>query len=158
MRDFLRNELIWLLDGGNAHVNFDAAIAHIPKKYYGAEVPNSPYTLWRQLQHLQISQRDILEYIQNPNYQELSWPDEYWPQEKAPPKATSWDKRVSEFRNDLEELKKIVKNPKSKLLESIPYVKNGPSLLREILLVVDHNSYHIGQMILLRGQLGIWTD
>lgn len=156
--DVLRKELIWLLDGGNAHVNFDAAIANIPKKYYGAEVPDTPYTLWRELQHMQISQRDILEYIKNPNYQELKWPEEYWPQEKAPPKATSWDKKVLEIRNDLNELKKIIKNPKSKLLESIPFAKNGPTLLREILLVVDHNSYHIGQIILLRGQLGIWED
>src|SRR5205807_2320388 len=112
----------------------------------------------RELQHMQISQRDILEYINNPNYQELAWPDAYWPQEKTPPKAMSWDEKVREFRNDLNELKEIVKDPKSKLLEPLPYVKNGPTLLREICLVVDHNSYHIGQIILLRGLLGIWKD
>ena len=157
-KDPLRQELIFLLEGGNAHDDFESAIANIPKAFYGKEVKGLPYTLWRLLQHMQLSQKDILDYIQNPDYQERIWPDEYWPQEKAPPKATSWNKKVSEFREDLEALKALVKNPKTKLLEPIPHIPNGPTILREILLVVDHNSYHIGQIILLRGMLGIWQD
>src|SRR5574338_279900 len=101
----LREELIWTLSGGNAHVDFETAIANIPQKYYGAEVHPLPYTLWRILQHMQISQRDILEYIKNPDYQEKSWPEEYWPQEKTPPNQTAWQLCVEAFRNDLEELK-----------------------------------------------------
>lgn len=106
---------------------------------------------------MQLSQRDILDYIQNPDYQEHVWPNYYWPQEKAPPQAASWGEMVLEFQKDLE-LKKLVINPKTKLLEPIPHLPKGPSILREILLVADHNSYHIGQIILIRQSLGIWKD
>ncbi len=157
-KDILRTELLWLLDGGNAHSDFDTAIKGIPKKCYGQEVTGLPYTLWRVLQHMQLSQRDILEYIQDPNYKEKEWPEEYWPKEKSPPTKDCWAQKVEEFRSDLSELKKIVKNKKTKLLEPIPHLPNGPTILREILLVADHNSYHIGQIILLRGWLGIWKD
>jgi uncharacterized damage-inducible protein DinB len=156
--DSLRKELIWALNGGNAHVDFETAINDIPKAYYGAEVPEIPYTLWRILQHMQISQRDIIEYIQNPDYKERSWPEDYWPKEKAPKKATAWKACVEEFRKDVKELTAILKHPKTELTKPIPHIPKGPTLLREILLVIDHNSYHIGQIILLRGLLGIWED
>jgi hypothetical protein len=156
--DGLRNELIDLLSSGRAHVDFDQAVAKIPKKYYGAPVEGIPYTLWRILQHMKISQKDILDYIKNPDYQESVWPDDYWPQEKSPPSATAWKKCVEQIRQDLQEIKELVKNPQTNLLESIPHIQNGPTILREILLVADHNSYHIGQIILLRGLLGIWKD
>lgn len=158
MNDPLRKELVWQLEGGNAHAGFDEALANIPKGYYGKEIPGTPYTIWRELQHMMLSQRDILEYITNPNYKERTWPEEYWPKQKAPPTAASWNKRVREFKSDLKKLVKLVKDPKSKLLEPMPHVKNGPTLLREVLLVIDHNSYHIGQIILLRGLLDIWQD
>jgi uncharacterized damage-inducible protein DinB len=154
----LRHELLWLLCGGNAHVDFTTAIAHVPEEFYGKTVKGTPYTLWRVLQHMKISQHDILEYIKNPDYKELVWPDDYWPKQKAPPHVASWEIAVKQVLSDLEEIKKIVKNPKTVLTASIPNVKNGPSILREILLVIDHNSYHIGQIILLRGLLGIWED
>jgi hypothetical protein len=105
-----------------------------------------------------LSQRDILEYITNPKYKEKAWPEKYWPKQKAPPRAASWNKRVHEFKSDLKKLISLAKDPKWELLEPIPHIKNGPTLLRELLLVADHNSYHIGQIILLRGQLGIWQD
>lgn len=154
----LRKDLLKLLDGGNAYVTFDEAIKDIPPEYYGAPVKNIPYTLWRILQHMKISQADILDYIQNPEYQELSWPEEYWPQEKAPPNKAAWTKSVTQFRAGRKALKSIVTNPKIDLLKPIPHLKNGPTLLHEILLVCDHNAYHIGQIILLRGLLGIWED
>lgn len=154
----LRKELLKLLSGEGAHDNFKNAVHDIPKKYYGAEVPESPYTLWRIIQHMRISQWDILDYIINPNYQEKSWPEDYWPKQKVPPSQTAWNKCIQDIKRDLKELENIVKDRKSDLLKPIPYVKNGPTLLCEILLVADHNSYHIGQIIFLRGILGIWQD
>lgn len=156
--DKLRKELLWLLDGKGAHADFEEAIAEIPQKYYGAPVKGLPYTLWRILQHMKLSQRDIIEYIKNPNYEELEWPEGYWPQEKSPPSSAAWDKSVDQIRDDLQELKDLVENPKTKLLEPIPHIKKGPTILHEIFLVADHNSYHVGQIILLRGMLGIWED
>jgi uncharacterized damage-inducible protein DinB len=157
-QDPLRKELLWLLDGGGAHATFDEAIEAIDKEYYGAPVKGLPYTLWRVIEHMRLSQRDILDYIQDPNYEEQAWPDYYWPKAKSPPNPTAWDTSVAQIRADLAEFKKHVLNPKTNLLEPIPHIKNGPTLLHEIFLVVDHNSYHIGQIILLRGWLGIWED
>ena len=156
--DTLQNELLRMLQGGGAHADFDTAIAKLPKKCRGATVKGIPYTIWRILQHMRLSQRDLLDYIKNPDYVEPSWPEDYWPQEKSPPSSAAWDKSVEQFRCDLQEVMELVKNPKTKILETIPHIRNGPPILREILLVADHNSYHIGQIILLRGLLGVWKD
>lgn len=154
----LRQELLRLLKGGGAHVSFDEAIAKIPKKNYGAPVEGIPYTLWRIVQHMRISQRDILEYITNPEYQEPIWPNDYWPQEKTPPDESAWKKSVDQIKQDLRIIMELVENPKINLLGGIPHFKESPPIFREILLVADHNSYHIGQIILIRGLLGIWKD
>lgn len=156
--NILRQELVRLLNPGGAHASFDEAITGIPKKYYGMPVEGIPYTLWRILQHMRISQHDILDYITNPEYVEPVWPDDYWPQEKAPPSDAAWKNSVKQCQKDLQTLIKLVQNPKTKILEPIPHLPEGPTILREILLVADHNSYHIGQIILLRGMLGIWED
>lgn len=156
--DNIREELAWLLEGGGAHVSFEEAIAKIPQKLYGAPVAGLPYTLWRVLQHMKISQTDILDYIKNPDYEEKEWPEGYWPGEKSPPGAKAWQASVEEVRNGLQEAKELVLDPKTKLLKPIPHIKNGPTILHEILLLLDHNSYHIGQIVLLRGLLGNWKD
>ena len=158
MGEVLKREIVSSLKGEGAHVSFDEAIAGIDEKYYGAEVKGLPYTLWRELQHMQLSLRDILDYIRDPNYQEKEWPEGYWPKQKAPPNKEAWTKCVKAFRADVKELIKLVTDPKTDLLKPIPHVKNGPALLHECLLVIDHNAYHIGQIILIRGWLGIWED
>lgn len=156
--DDLRKELAWLLEGGGAHVSFEEAIAKIPQKLYGAPVAGLPYTLWRVLQHMKISQTDILDYIKNPDYEEKEWPEGYWPAEKSPPTSRAWQASVEEVRSGFQEAKELVLDPKTKLLKPIPHIKNGPTILHEILLLIDHNSYHIGQIVLLRGLLGNWKD
>lgn len=157
-KDPLRSELIQLLNGGNAHADFDTAIANIPKKLYGATVKNLSYNLWELLEHARLTQADILDYIQNPDYEEKPYLEGYWPKQAGPANATEWNKSVKAFHRDLKEIIKIVKNPKINLLETPPHLKNGPSYLHEIMLVVDHNAYHIGQIIMLRELLGNWKD
>ena len=157
-KDTLQEELISLLEGESAHVNFKTAIENIPNKYYGMLVEGLPYTLWRVLQHMQLTQSDILDYITNPSYKEREYPGEYWLKENAPLKSSSWKNCVQQFESDLEEIKNIVKSPQTELLMPIPHIKNGPTLLHEILLLTSHNSYHIGQLLLIRGFLGIWQD
>lgn len=107
---------------------------------------------------MRISQRDILDYMTKADYVEPIWPDDYWPQEKSPPSNAAWKNCIMQIRQDLQELINLVENPKTNILKPIPNIEGAPVILREILLVADHNSYHIGQIILLRGLLGIWKD
>jgi len=154
----LRNELVRLLNGSGAHAHFEPAIDKVPKKFYGASVKELPYTLWQLLEHMRLAQFDILDYIKNPDYRERQWPQDYWPKEKSPATTSEWNKSIEHIQRDLQEIKELVENPKTQILEPIPHLKNGPSILREILLVADHNAYHIGQIVLLRRLLGIWKD
>lgn len=156
--DLLRKELTRLLSPGGAHAGFDKAVAQIPKKYYAAPVEGIPYTLWGILEHMRRAQRDILDYMINPDYVEPVWPDDYWPKAHPPPSEASWKNCIRHFRQDLQELIDLVNNPQTNILRPIPHLEGGPIILREILLVADHNAYHIGQIILLRRFLGIWKD
>ncbi len=154
--DVICNELIRGLEGKGAHADFDTAVANIPKELYGKSVRGVPYTLWQLLEHIRMSQWDILDYMRNPDYQEKIWPDDYWPKEKGPASDKEWDVSVKQYRKDLADLKKLVKASKGKILDPLPHIKKGPSVFHEVLLVIDHNSYHIGQLILIRRLLGAW--
>lgn len=158
LEKILKKELIWLLTQGGAHASFDEAVARVPKKYYGVAIVGQPYTLWMILNHMRITQHDILDYITNPNYVEPNWPDGYWPDESAPSSATAWKDCIKEIHQDLKTLIQLIERPKTKIMQAIPHIKGGPTIFHEMLLLADHNSYHIGQLILLRGYLGIWRD
>jgi hypothetical protein len=155
MRDdsVLREHLLYLLKGGGAHVSFDAAIAGLPIKLRGAKPPGAPHTPWQLLEHLRIAQWDILEFSRNPQHVSPQWPQGYWPEREAPPSRTAWDKSAAAFRADLRAMQKLVKDPSTDLYARIPHGQ-GQTILREALLVADHNAYHIGQMVLLRRLLG----
>jgi hypothetical protein len=151
----LRKHLVELLSGHNAHADFEQAIAGLPAKLRGARVPNLTFTPWRLLEHLRIAQWDILEFSRDAEHESPKWPDEYWPKEDAPQSATAWTASVASFRKDLRAMVALVKNPKTNLFTPIKH-GDGQTILREALLVADHNAYHVGELIMLRKLLGAW--
>ena len=152
----LRDQLIQLLRGGGAHVDVFAALNDFPSKLYGARPEKVPHSAWQLLEHLRLALRDLLEFSTNPEYVEKKWPDDYWPKSPEPPSKTAWNSSVKALKEDLAAFEKLVKNPKSNLYAEIPWGKEHQTLLREVLLAADHNSYHIGQLVLLRRLLGTW--
>jgi hypothetical protein len=151
----LRKHLIELLGGRGAHADFDEAIEGLPEELRGARVKDVPFTSWRLLEHLRLAQWDILEFSRNGKHKSPKWPEGYWPDGDAPPNSAAWDASVAAFRRDLGEMEKLVKDPSNDLFAPIPHGQ-GQTLLREALLAADHNSYHVGQLILLRRLLGAW--
>jgi hypothetical protein len=151
----LREHLLYLLKDGGAHLNFDAAVADLPANLRGAKVPGVPHTAWRLLEHLRICQWDILEFSRNPKHVSPQFPEGYWPAGDAPPDAAAWDRSVAAFRADLRAMEDLVADPATDLFARIPHGE-GQTILREALLVADHNAYHLGQLVLLRRALGAW--
>ena len=135
-----------------AHLEFDSAVAGFPAKLRGAKPHGAPHTAWQLLEHMRMAQDDILDFSRNPQYREKHFPDDYWPATEAPPDAAAWDRSIERFKSDLEEMKKLVADPKQDLTARIPHGE-GQTLLREALLVADHNSYHLGQLVFLRKML-----
>jgi hypothetical protein len=153
----LRDHLLYLLKGGGAHTAFDAAVANIPPRLRGQKVTKLPYTVWMLLEHLRLAQWDILEFSRNGKYVSPKWPEGYWPATPAPPSDSAWDESIKSFRADLKAMQKLVSNPKTDLYAGIPW-GDGQTILREALLVADHNAYHIGQLVTLRRLLGAWPE
>jgi hypothetical protein len=151
----LRDHLLYLLRGGGAHLHFDAAIADLPANLRGAKAGDVPHTPWRLLEHMRIAQWDILEFSRNPKHISPPFPDGYWPRGDAPPDAAAWDRSVSAFRADLRALEDLVADPATDLYAPIPH-GDGQTILREALLVADHNAYHLGQLVVVRRLLGAW--
>ncbi len=153
----LREHLAWLLDGGNAHAGFDATVAGLPARLHGTRPPNVPHTPWRLVEHMRIAQWDILEFCRNPRHVSPAWPDGYWPDGDGPPNEAAWKRSLKDFRADLAAIRALVTDPAADLLTPLPHGE-GQTLLREALLVADHNAYHIGQLIVVRRALGAWKD
>jgi len=153
--DVIRRHLLELLDGGHAHPDFETAIADLPADLRGAKPPGLPHTPWRLLEHMRIAQWDILRFSIDPDHVSPEFPSGYWPEGDAPPDSGAWDRTVEAFRADLREMKDLLANPQTDLLTPIPHGQ-GQTILREALLVADHNSYHIGQLITARRLLGAW--
>jgi hypothetical protein len=151
----LREHVLYLLGGGGAHLDFDTAIGRLPVGLRGTKPKGSPYSPWQLLEHMRIAQWDILEFSRDPKHVSPKWPEGYWPQTEAPPAKSAWDKSVKSFRADLEAMQKLVARPKTDLLAAIPH-GNGQTILREALLLADHNAYHLGQLVLVRRLLGAW--
>jgi hypothetical protein len=153
--DPLREHLLYLLRGGGAHVDFEAAVKGIPVELRGKRPPRSPHSCWELVEHLRLAQWDILEFTRNPKHQSPKWPDGFWPDSPAPPSANAWSKSLRAFRDDLEAMCALVSDPAVDLYAKIPH-GDGQTPLREALLVADHNSYHLGQLVLVRKLLGAW--
>ncbi len=151
----LRAHLARLLDSKEAHAGFEAAIADLPDALRGTQPPGLPYSPWQLLEHIRLAQRDILEFCQDPAYRARRWPDDYWPPVPAPPAAGAWETSVAAVRRDRQALQALATDPGIDLLARIPH-GNGQTYLRELLLVADHTSYHVGQLVVVRRLLGSW--
>jgi hypothetical protein len=151
----LREHILYLLDGGGGHARFDDVIKDLPSNLRSTKPDKFPHTAWMLLEHLRLAQRDILEFSRNGKHVSPKWPEGYWPQTEAPPSDSSWNKSVQQFRRDLTAMQQLVSNPKTNLFARIPW-GDGQTILREALLVADHNAYHLGQLVDLCRLLGAW--
>ncbi len=148
-------ELIKLLKKSEAHAGFDKAVKGIPFDKMGVRPKGSPHSAWELLEHIRLAQRDILEFSQSAEYQPRKWPDDYWPKSPAPKNAAEWNRSVQSVLKDREEFIALLEDPKRKPDEPFPW-GDGQTLMREALLILDHNAYHVGEIVLLRRILGIW--
>lgn len=153
----LRKELAYLLKGGGAHVHFMDAIEGFPEGKRGTYAQGLPHTGWQLLEHARIAQWDILEFSRNPNHVSPEFPESYWPKTPAPQAVEEWNNSLYSFRRDLGEMIRLVENPRTDLHRPLSHGE-GQTILREALVLADHNSYHLGQLIDLRRALGSWPE
>lgn len=153
----LREHLLYLLKGRGAHLDFEHAVAGLPEELRGAKPHGVPHSPWRLIEHMRIAQWDILEFSRNPRHVSPSFPDGYWPQGDAPPHKEAWDEILRQFRADHQAMHDLVADPAVDLFAPIPH-GDGQTILREALLVADHNAYHIGQLVVVRRALDAWPE
>jgi len=146
--------LIHMLNGGQAHVTFDVAISDIPPRYRGVRPQGLPYSIWQQMEHIRITQWDILEFCRNKNHKSPPWPEGYWP-ETTSPKDAFWDQSLAKIKSDRKEFIGLLQDPSTDLFTPFPF-GDGQNMIREALLIADHTSYHTGEIIVIRRILGIW--
>jgi len=151
----MREQLLALLRGGNAHMTFDEAVADFPVEYINRKPPHVPYTPWHLLEHMRLAQWDILEFSRDPKHRSPDWPEGYWPDRAEQADEARWRQTLQRFRADLEALQALVADPKTDLLSPLPHAP-GYTLFREILLAADHNAYHIGEFAILRQVMQTW--
>jgi uncharacterized damage-inducible protein DinB len=155
--DALRDHLIRLLEWPDAHPSFDDVVSDIPAEHRGTRPAGLPYSCWELVEHLRLCQEDILDFCRDPDYAERTFPDDYWPGTPEPPSPDAWEASLVAFRADREALKRLATDSTLDLFAPIPH-GTGQTYLRELLLVADHNAYHVGQIIVVRRLLGIWAD
>jgi hypothetical protein len=151
----LRQHLVKLLEGGDAHAGFDDVVKDMPPKAMGQVPTGAQHSPWQELEHLRIAQWDILEYAVNAKHKSPKWPEEYWPKSPEPPDAKAWDKCAKAFRDDQQRFIKLLNDGSTDLFAKIPHGE-GQTILRQALVAADHNAYHVGQIVLLRRLLGAW--
>jgi len=151
----LRKHVVELLTLGHAHATFEQAVNGLRAELRGKLAKGAEHTPWQLVEHLRIAQWDILDFSRNAKYKAMKWPDDYWPKEKAPADEKAWDRSVRAFKKDLKEMVALVEYDKTDLFAKIPH-GDGQTILREALLVADHNAYHVGQLVLVRRLLGAW--
>jgi hypothetical protein len=150
----LREHLRRLLDWEDAHVNFDTAVEGIPRSVIGVVPEGLPYSPWQLLEHLRLTQHDILDFCRNADYVEPPM-EQYWPSSSVPASDTEWEESITAFRRDRDALKQLAADPAIILFEQLPH-GSGQTYLRELLLVADHNAYHVAQLVTVRRALGVW--
>ena len=151
----LKTQLKALLDGGQAHAKLDEAVADVPFEMQGRVPDGLPYSAWQLVEHIRLAQKDILDFSDNADgsYKPMKWPDDYWPRQAAPPDESAWDKSVTALRADRAAFEKLLQE--RDLVEPFPW-GDGQNLLREALLIADHESYHTGEIITVRRLVGAW--
>ncbi len=153
VREHLRKALSW----SEGHVDWKTALAGLPPKSRGQKPSGVPHSPWELLEHVRLAQWDILEFSRNPQHVSPDFPSGYWPETSAPPSEAAWEKSIKSFESDMDAMGKLVADPKTDLAAPIPH-GSGQTILREALLLADHNAYHLGQFVLLRRLLGTWKD
>jgi DinB superfamily len=151
----LRQHLLYLLNGGGAHVSFDSAVEGLEPKLRGKTPAGFQHSAWMLLEHMRMTQWDILEFSRSAKHVSPEWPAGYWPAGAAPPSATSWSAAIRKFHGDLKAMKALLTNSRTDLFAPLAW-GDGQTVLREALLVADHNAYHLGQLVDVRRALGAW--
>ena len=151
----LREHLAKHLEGNQTYTHIRKLITGIPYELAGKKPDGLPYSIYRLVEHIRIAQWDMLDFSRNPNYKEIKWPDDYWPKGDAPESPEAWEKSVQTVLSDLDEMIELVKDESRDLLEPFPW-GTGQTLMREAMMVAEHNGYHGGQVLVLRRLLGIW--
>jgi hypothetical protein len=151
----LREHLAKLLSWEDAHPSFDSAVRDLPEALHGTQPTGLPYSPWQLLEHLRITQHDILDFCLNPEYRELHWPDDYWPPQVSPPGPGAWVDSIEHFKRDCAALQRLSRDTRIVLESAIPHGQ-GQTYLRELLLAADHAAYHIGQLVVVRRLLEAW--
>jgi DinB superfamily len=155
--DDLRKQLAALLDGGQAHATFEDAVRDFPVELRGVVPDKLPYSAWQIVEHIRIAQKGILDFSAPPTggYHAMKWPEDYWPKDAAPKSAEAWDRSIAAINEGREKFKKLILRPGADLAKPFLW-GTGQNLLREALLIADHNAYHVGELIVLRRLLGAW--
>ena len=151
----IREQLLQFFHGGNAHLSFERAIDQFPMEHINEKVSNIDYSPWQLLEHIRIAQWDILEFIRNPNHISPKWPDGYWPSPNESADHQNWENTWKKIQLDMNDVIELAKNPDTDFFAPIPHSKNY-TIFREILLIADHNAYHLGQLVTLRKMMEIW--
>lgn len=147
--DELREQLLALLEGGNAHISMEQMVEGFPEAFYNSKFSSIPYSAWELLEHMQIAQWDILEFIRNADHKSPKWPEGYWPEPVKTADKAAWDQTLSRYQKDLHALKSIIRNPETEFFKPLPHAPKY-NIFREILLVADHNAYHLGQLLIIK--------
>jgi hypothetical protein len=153
--DQIRKQLADFLDWGHAHVDFDRAVKGVPPKQRGAVPDGFAHSIWQVVEHIRRAQADILEFCRSRKYREKKWPEDYWPGKPAPRDTGAWTGALDAFRKDRKAMQQLALDPKIDLFAQVPN-GSGQTYIREVLLVADHNAYHVAQIVDLRRALGIW--
>jgi len=153
--EVIRKELLNLLRRGNAHMSFEEVVEDFPPDRINAKAPNMPYSAWHMLEHLRLSQRDIVAFIQEPDYRSPPWPEGYFPAPGGKTDEAGWQKSVRGFLADRAELESMIEDPDTDLFAAIPHAQDY-NIYREILVIADHNAYHVGELALMRQVLNAW--
>src|ERR1700722_1220776 len=153
----LREHVLYLLDDGGAHAKFNDAVKDMPEELRGVKPDRLPHSAWMLLEHLRIAQWDILEFSRNSKHASPKWPEGYWPKTQVPPNAAAWNKSIKQFLKDLKAMQDLVANTKTDLYARIPW-GDSQTILRQALLLADHNAYHVAQLIDVRRLVGEWQE
>lgn len=151
----IRHLLLEQLNGRNAHVDFEQAIDGLSFEEAGLPVEGLPHTVWQLIEHIRLGQDDIIEFCKNPAYEAIDWPDDYWPASDKPTDKEELAASIRAVKEGIQEMREMIQNPENDLQETFPH-GNGQTLFREAMLIVDHNAYHIGQIVQIRRLLGSW--
>jgi hypothetical protein len=154
--DILREHLVRSLRGGQAFVSFEKALSKVKPEYINTRPNNALHSVYEELEHMRIAQHDLLYYAFDEGWEPRTWPEGFWPEPGFKASVEDWEKSVKEFMGDLEKTVEMADNPEIDPLSVIPGSVNEFTYLREIMIIIEHNAYHLGKIVDIRKTLGDW--